>query len=280
MWAIIVTTIMGIVEGVTEFIPVSSTGHLIITGDLLKFSSLFHSSDQKMAADCFEVVIQLGAILAVVFLYWNRFAGLFNFKKTEGFYGFRGWVMLFLTSLPAAVMGVIVYKPMKHYLFQPIPVVIALAVGAIAILLVEKFKPQSDVKSLDDMKWHHALYVGFFQCFSLWPGMSRSASTIMGGMLSRMDRMVAAEYSFLAAVPIMFAATAKDLYETREALTKTDWPLFAIGFGVSFIVAVLAVQTFIKLLSRCTLRPFAYYRLAVAAIFAILAFTKIITVAK
>jgi undecaprenyl-diphosphatase len=280
MWTLFVTTIMGIVEGLTEFVPVSSTGHLIITGDLFHFSSLFRSSDPKTAMDCFEVVIQLGAILAVVFLYWPRFASLFNFKKTEGFNGSRGWTMLIVTSIPAAVLGVLVYHPMKQYLFRPIPVVIALAVGAIGIILAEKFKPQAKVKSLDEMNWKHALYVGLFQCFSLWPGMSRAASTIVGGMIGKMDRTVAAEYSFLAAVPIMFAATAKDLYETRHALTGADMPLFFIGFGVSFIVAIIAVKTFIKLLQKWTLLPFAYYRLAFSAIFAILLATKLITVSQ
>jgi undecaprenyl-diphosphatase len=178
------------------------------------------------------------------------------------------------------MMGVLVYHPMKQYLFRPIPVVIALAVGAVGIILAERFKPQANVKSLDEMNWKHALYVGLFQCFSLWPGMSRAASTIVGGMIGKLDRTVAAEYSFLAAVPIMFAATAKDLFETRHALTGADMPLFFIGFGVSFIVAIIAVKTFIKLLQKWTLLPFAYYRLAFCAIFVILLAAKLITVSK
>jgi undecaprenyl-diphosphatase len=269
MWEIIVAAIMGVVEGLTEFVPVSSTGHLIIVGNLLRFTD--------ETAKCFEVVIQLGAILSVVFLYWGRFKGLFNFRKTGGFYGIRGWWLLFLTSLPAAVAGVVIYKPMKAYLFHPIPVVIALAVGAIGILLAEKFKPVPNVKSLDELNWRHALSVGLFQCLSLWPGMSRAASTIVGGMFSRLDRMIAAEYSFLAAVPIMFAATAKDLYENRDALCKEDIPVFAVGFVVSFIVAVIAIKTFIKLLGKWTLKPFAYYRLVLAAVFAVLVWMKVIT---
>jgi undecaprenyl-diphosphatase len=155
MWEIIVAAIMGVVEGLTEFVPVSSTGHLIIVGNLLKFTD--------ETAKCFEVVIQLGAILSVVFLYWGRFKGLFNFRQAGGFYGIRGWWLLFLTSLPAAVAGVVIYKPMKTYLFHPIPVVIALAVGAIGILMAEKYKPAPKVKSLDELNWRHALSVGLFQ---------------------------------------------------------------------------------------------------------------------
>jgi undecaprenyl-diphosphatase len=272
MWEYFVAIILGIVEGLTEFVPVSSTGHLIIVGNLLGFTG--------ETADCFEVVIQLGAILAVVFLYWGRFKGLLDFKKKTGFYGLRGWFLLFLTCLPAGIMGVLVYKPMKAYLFHPIPVTIALAVGAIGILLAERFKPQPNVKTLDELGWRHALYVGLFQCFSLWPGMSRSASTIVGGMLSKIDRTVAAEYSFLAAVPIMFAATAKDLYENRNILCATDAPVFAVGFVVSFIVAAIAMKTFIKLLQRWTLAPFAYYRLAFAAIFGTLLALKLITLSE
>ncbi len=269
MREIIIAAILGVVEGLTEFVPVSSTGHLIIVGNLLKFTG--------QTAKCFEVVIQLGAILSVVFLYWSRFKGLFNFRQTKGFYGLRGWWLLFLTSLPAAIAGVLVYKPMKEYLFHPIPVVIALALGAIGILLAEKFRPTPKVKSLDDLNWRHALSVGLFQCISLWPGMSRAASTIVGGMFSKLDRTIAAEYSFLAAVPIMFAATAKDLYESRNALSANDIPVFAVGFIVSFIVAVIAIKTFIKLLGKWTLKPFAYYRLVFAAVFAILLWMKVIT---
>lgn len=146
---IIIAAILGIVEGLTEFVPVSSTGHLIIAGNLLKFTD--------ETAKCFEVVIQLGAILSVVFLYWGRFKGLFNFRRTSGFNGLRGLWLLFLTSLPASIAGVLIYKPMKEYLFHPIPVVVALAVGAIGILLAEKFRPAPKVNSLDELNWRHAL---------------------------------------------------------------------------------------------------------------------------
>jgi len=266
-----IALVMGIVEGLTEFVPVSSTGHLIIAGNLLGFTG--------KAADCFEVVIQLGAILAVVVLYYQRFGGLFVASPTDGepkFRGLREWILLGLTTAPALVAGVLVHKPMKEYLFKPAPVVAALAVGAILIIVVEKLKPQAKTDNLDKLTYGQALFIGLFQCISLWPGMSRAAATIMGGMICRLERRVAAEYSFLAAVPVMFAATAYDLYKTRNDLCRADLVHFAIGFIVSYFVAMAAVKTFIKLLQRWTLIPFAVYRLVLAAVFAALVFTRTI----
>jgi undecaprenyl-diphosphatase len=270
MW-LIIAIVMGIVEGITEFVPISSTGHLIITGNLLGFTG--------PKADCFEVFIQLGAILAVVVLYTDRFTGLFNFKrnaqnraqgKPTDFSGWKGILLLFLTTLPALVVGKLIHHTMKEYLFWPKPVILALAVGAIGIILAEKFKPKPTTDSLERITPRQAFMVGLFQCLSMWPGMSRAACTIVGGMLGKMDRKIAAEYSFLAAVPLMFAASAYDLYQTRSLLSREDVPLFTIGFLVSFVVAAIAIKTFIKLLQRWTLIPFAVYRLGIAALFAVL----------
>ncbi len=260
MWIIVVAVIMGIVEGLTEFVPVSSTGHLIIVGNLLNFKG--------DAAKCFEVFIQLGAILAVVWLYWDRFIGLLFPPKDKQvkFSGLRGIWLLILTTVPASIAGFFLHDIIKKYLFSPVSVVLALAVGAIAIIIVEKYKPTPHTKTLDELTGKQALIVGLFQCLSLWSGMSRSASTIMGGMLCRLDRKVAAVYSFLAAVPIMFAATFYDLYKSRAFLHTSDIPYFAVGFVVSFIFAAIAVKTFIKLLSRWTLVPFAVYRLIISVI--------------
>lgn len=267
MWIIFVAVVLGIVEGITEFVPISSTGHMIIVGNLLGFTG------EK--AGCFEVFIQLGAILAVVILYWDRFAGLFRFKAADGtapagFYGKREWLLLFLTTLPALFAGKLIHGFMKEHLFKPWPVVLALAVGAIGIILAEKFRPKPKTESLDGITWQQALGVGLFQCISLWPGMSRAASTIVGGMFCRMERKVAAEYSFLAAVPIMFAATAYDLWKTRGSLSADDAPMFVVGFVVSLIVAGIAVKTFIRLLQRWSLLPFAVYRLIFAGVFVLL----------
>lgn len=254
----IIAIIMGIVEGLTEFIPVSSTGHLIIAADLLKF--------EGDAAKCFEVFIQLGAILAVVWLYWERFVGLIkpDRENPSKFSGMRGIILLAITTIPASIAGLFLHGIIKKYFFSTGTVAAALAVGAVAILIVEKIKPESKTKTLDDLTWQQALTVGLFQCLSLWSGFSRSASTIMGGMLCRVNREVAAVYSFLAAVPIMFAATFYDLYKSRSALSAGDIPYFAVGFVVSFIFAAIAIKTFIKLLQRWTLVPFAIYRLIIA----------------
>jgi undecaprenyl-diphosphatase len=255
--------ILGIVEGVTEFLPVSSTGHLIVAADLLNYSG------EK--AKCFEVFIQLGAILAVSVLYWRRFIGLIpshgiGFGADRGFTGFRGLALLFLTSLPAGVAGLLFHGTIKRYLFGPVTVAAALAVGGVGILLAERFKPESRVNNLEGIGYGHALIVGLFQCLSLWPGMSRAASTIVGGLLCGLDRKVATEYSFLAAVPIMIAATLYDLYKNWIFLDSADFTFFVVGFAVSFLAAIVAVKTFIAMVQRWSLAPYAWYRLAIAPI--------------
>lgn len=258
-----VAAIMGIVEGLTEFLPVSSTGHLIIAGNLLDFTG------EK--ASCFDVFIQLGAILAVVVLYWRRFVDLVPFRSHSpshdvGFNGSRGLVLLALTTLPALVMGFFAHRAIKLYLFGPVTVALALGIGGIAILVAEKYKPRSKVLELDELSYGQALAVGFFQCVAMWPGMSRSASTIVGGLLWGLDRKVATEYSFLAAVPVMMAAVSYDLYKEWHLLRFSDFGFFAVGFLVSFISAAIAVKTFIALVQRWSLAPYAWYRLAIAPI--------------
>ncbi|MBZ2171769.1 undecaprenyl-diphosphate phosphatase [Nitratidesulfovibrio sp. SRB-5] len=248
--------LLGIVEGLTEFLPVSSTGHLIITGDLLGFTG--------PKAATFEVVIQLGAILAVVVLYWDRFWGLLRPKPHVRFAGMRGIVMLGITSLPASLLGLATHHYIKENLFSPATVALALGVGAVAMLLVERRTHRPVYMGLDDMTPTLALGIGLFQCLALWPGFSRSAATIMGGMLLGARRGLAAEYSFIAAVPIMFAATGYDLLKSHALFTMADLPFFATGFVVSFLSAWVAVKVFIGLMGRVTLVPFAWYRLAVA----------------
>ncbi len=260
MHDIIIAVILGIVEGATEFLPVSSTGHLIVAGHLLGFVG--------PVADCFEVFIQLGAILAVVVLYWRRFLNLIpGVASASGsppaFTGWRGILMLLITTAPALIIGAMAHKAIKTYLFSPLTVAVGLAVGAIAILLVEKYKPTSRTHSLDDMTYPQALAVGICQCFSMWPGISRAASTILGGLLCRMDRRVATEYSFLAAVPVMLAAVSYDLYKNWSVLRLNDLELFLVGFATSFVVAAVAVKTFIRLVQRWSLNPYAWYRLAI-----------------
>lgn len=258
-----IAVVLGIVEGVTEFLPVSSSGHLIVAGHLLGYTG------EKAA--CFEIFIQLGAILAVVVLYWHRFTGLIPWKglkwdRYEGFSGLRGLTLLFLTTLPALVAGFLAHKAIKAYLFGPMTVAWALAVGGVGILLAERYKPPSKLTELEGLSYRQAFVIGLFQCIALWPGMSRSASTIIGGLFSGLDRKIAAEYSFLAAVPVMVAATLYDLFKEWRFLESSDLPFFAVGFVVSFISAAIAVKTFISLVQRWTLAPYAWYRIAIAPI--------------
>ncbi|MFP5259458.1 MAG: undecaprenyl-diphosphate phosphatase [Acidobacteriota bacterium] len=249
--------VLGLVEGATEFLPVSSTGHLILVGHLIGFTG-----DK---ADSFDVIIQLGAILAVVCLYWQRFWWLISPKPLHAFSGLRGLWMLFLTSLPAGIVGLLARKTIKAHLFGPTTVALALAVGALMIFVVERRKVRDRYYTLDEMTPGLAFGIGCFQCLSLWPGFSRSAATIMGGMLLGAKRSLAAEYSFIGAVPIMVAATLYDFYKSKDLFTSDDMGVLAIGFVVSFVAALLAVKGFIVLVKRMSLRPFAWYRLALAA---------------
>lgn len=248
--------ILSIVEGLTEFLPVSSSGHLILVGDLLGYVG------EKAAT--FEVVIQLGAILAVVVLYWKRFWGLLHPQPYARFAGMRGILLLMLTSFPACVVGLLAHSAIKQYLFTPATVLVALAVGAVCMILVERRKMRPVYITLDDVTPKMALGVGLFQCLALWPGFSRSAATIMGGMLLGAKRGLAAEYSFVAAVPIMVAATGYDLLKNWNLFTGADIPFFAIGMIGSFISALAAVKIFVALVGRITLVPFAVYRLLLA----------------
>lgn len=253
-----IAVILSIVEGLTEFLPVSSTGHMILVGDLLHFTG-----DR---AATFEVVIQLGAIMAVVVLYWRRFIGLLRPGPQEGFAGWRGIWLLLLTTLPACVFGLLLHSIIKHYLFNSRSVICALVAGAICMLLVDWKPKKATSASLDELTAKQALGIGFFQCLALWPGFSRSAATIMGGILLGAKRGVAAEYSFIAAVPIMLAATGYDLLKSWHLFTSADLAFFSIGMLGAFISAIAAVKIFVALLARVTLAPFAIYRLCLAPV--------------
>lgn len=252
----LISIILGIVEGLTEFLPVSSTGHLIIVGHILDFTG--------PKAHMFEVVIQLGAILAVVFLYKERFLGLIKPDPQKRFSGLRGIYLLVLTSIPASLVGLITSDLIKKHLFNPQTVAWALGIGALAILLVESLPFKKKFFGLDEINPYWALGVGIFQCFSLWPGFSRSAATIMGGMILGGERKLAAEYSFIAAVPIMIAATCFDFLKHWTILNPTDFTTLLVGLVVSFFSAWAAVKGFIHLLTIITLRPFAIYRLCIS----------------
>ncbi len=251
-----IAIVLSIVEGLTEFLPVSSTGHLILVSELLGFTG------QK--ADTFNVVIQLGAILAVVVLYWPRFWGLLCPNSDMKFSGLRGIYLLIITALPACVLGLVAHSTIKQYLFTPETVLLALVVGAFCMIFVEKRETHIEFMTLDDMNPKLAFGIGCFQCLALWPGFSRSAATIMGGMLLGAKRKLAAEYSFIAAVPIMVAATGYDLLKSWHLFSADDISFFALGVVASFLAALAAVKVFVSLISHMTLIPFAIYRLLLA----------------
>ncbi len=248
--------VLGIVEGLTEFVPISSTGHLIVAGHLLGYTG------EKAAT--FEVFIQLGAILAVAVLYRERLVGLMPTTPGQGFAGRRGLALLGLTTLPALVVGAVAGSAIKDNLFNPTTVAIGWGIGGVALLGVERFRPAATKTHLGALGWRDALLVGLIQCLALWPGVSRAAMTMGSGMLLGADRKTAAEYSFLAAMPVLTAATVYDLYGSRDLLEATDLPMFAVGFAVAFIAAWFAVRYFLGLLATMTLRPFGWYRIAAA----------------
>ncbi|HAU4329980.1 undecaprenyl-diphosphate phosphatase [Citrobacter freundii] len=262
MHSLLVAAILGVVEGLTEFLPVSSTGHMIIVGHLLGF--------EGDTAKTFEVVIQLGSILAVVVMFWRRLFGLIgiHFGKTPHEGTGKGRLTLghiLLGMIPAVVLGLVFHDMIKS-LFNPINVMYALVVGGLLLIAAECLKPKEPrAPGLDDMTYRQAFMIGCFQCLALWPGFSRSGATISGGMLMGVSRYAASEFSFLLAVPMMMGATALDLYKSWSFLTTADIPMFAVGFVTAFVVALVAIKTFLQLIKRISFIPFAIYRFIVAA---------------
>jgi undecaprenyl-diphosphatase len=251
---------LGIVEGLTEFIPVSSTGHLILFVDLLKF--------QGPPGHVFEVVIQFGAILAILVLYWKKFwSVLVSLKQKSSQHFVRNIVIAFL---PAMAIGAFVHDFIKAALFNPVVVAWALIVGGIAILLIEKFKPVARVASTEEMPASMALKIGFIQCLSMIPGTSRSGATIMGALLCGMERKAAAEFSFFLAVPTMFAASVYDLYKSGASIDGAGMQEIAVGFVVSFLVAIAVVKWLVSFVQNHGFGVFAWYRILLGAVILVL----------
>jgi undecaprenyl-diphosphatase len=258
--------VLGVVEGLTEFLPVSSTGHLIIASDLLGLN------DEK--GKVFDIVIQLGAILAVCWEYRARFrrafSGLLSDPLQQRFAG-----NLLVAFTPAAAVGLAFATQIKDYLFNPVSVAIALVAGALVIFWVERWYARHgapQVLRVDDMTWKDALKIGLAQCLSLIPGTSRSGATIIGGMVFGLSRQAATEFSFFLAVPIMFAASGYQVVKYRHLFSAADLAHFTIGFVVSFVAALVAVRALIRFVATHDFRAFAWYRiglgLAVLAYFA------------
>jgi undecaprenyl-diphosphatase len=236
--------ILGIVEGLTEFLPVSSTGHLILAGDLLGFNDA--------RAKVFDVAIQTGAMLAVVWEYRARF-----FRVDV-----QLWGNLAIAFIPAAVLGLLVGGFIKSYLFKPIPVAAAFIIGGLIILWVDRGTRTARLDSTQAMTWLDALKVGFAQCFALIPGTSRSGATIIGGMLFGLSRRAATEFSFFLAVPTLIAAGAYDFWRNRQLFAAQDAGMFTVGLAAAFVSAFVVIRWLIRYVGTHDFRPFAWYRIA------------------
>ena len=249
--------LLGLVEGATEFIPVSSTGHLILASDWLGLV------DER--AKTFDIFIQLGAILAIVWIYRVRLARWVGDARTDP--GSRRFLLnVILAFLPAAIVGFLAHEWIKSRLFNPDVVAVALIAGGVVILLIERWPPKSRVHDVAGIPPRLALGIGMAQVLSLIPGTSRSGATIMGGYALGLSRTAATEFSFFLAIPTMLAATTYDLLKSWSVLGVTDIPMFAVGFIVSFVSAVVVVKAFLTYVSNHTFRVFAWYRIALGVV--------------
>ena len=260
--------VLGVVEGLTEFLPISSTGHLILAGDLLGFS------DDK--AKVFEIVIQTGAMFAIVWEYrlkfWRVVAGLASDRASQRFA-----LNLLVAFVPAAVLGLAFSKLIKAQLFHAVPVALAFIVGGFIILWVERsLRPRVRVERVDDMSWRDALKIGFAQAFALIPGTSRSGATIIGGMLFGLSRKAATEFSFFLAVPTLVAAGAYDFWKNRALFNAGDVGLFAVGSVTAFISAFLCVRWLLRYVATHDFTPFAWYRIAFGAAVLVTAYSGLV----
>jgi len=260
--------ILGVVEGLTEFLPISSTGHLIIAGQLLGYS------DDK--AKVFDIVIQSGAMLAVVWEYRARFAGVLT-GLTSDPAARRFAVNLAVAFLPAALLGLAFASAIKQHLFHAVPVAIAFIVGGLIILWVERRPRPVRVREVDDMTWQDALKVGLAQSVALIPGTSRSGATIIGGMLFGMSRRAATEFSFFLAVPTLIAAGVYDLYKHRALLDAADLGTFSVGFVVSFVAAFVCVRWLLRYIATHDFSVFAWYRIGFGAVVLLTAYTGLVS---
>lgn len=265
---LIKAAIMGIVEGATEFLPISSTGHLILAGDLMDFMD----HDKR---GVFEIAIQLGAILAVVWDYRQRFVSTFAGIGRDPIAN-RLIINLSIAFLPLAILGLLFGDKIKAVLFKPVPVAIAFIVGAFIILWAEKRTHRITIETVDDIKPLDALKLGLAQAVALIPGMSRSGSTIIGGLFFGLSRKAAAEFSFFLAVPTLGIASIYSMYKDRALLSMEDMDAWIVGFIFAFISAMIAVRALIRYVSHHDFTIFAWYRIAFGVIVLITAYTGIV----
>lgn len=266
---ILKAVILGIVEGLTEFAPVSSTGHMIIVDDMLLQSEEFLG---KYVANTFKIVIQLGSILAVIVIFKDRFIELLGLKKLRGETVPKDSKQLKLSHvivglIPAGVLGVLFEDYIDEHLFSLETVLIGLVIGAVLMIIADIFGPKEPkMQSIDQMTYKQAFSIGLIQCLSLWPGFSRSGSTISGGVLLGMSHRAAADFTFIMAVPIMVGASGLSLLKNWQYFSIEALPFFAAGFITSFIFALISIKFFLQLINKIKLMPFAIYRIVLALV--------------
>ncbi|WP_409290377.1 undecaprenyl-diphosphate phosphatase [Peribacillus sp. SCS-37] len=267
LWELFVAFLLGVVEGLTEFAPVSSTGHMIIVDDLLLHSKELFTAQ---VANTFKVVIQLGSILAVVIVFKDRFLNMFGLKKDPAGSEASGRLSLMKVIaglIPAGVTGVLFEGYIDEHLFSVETVIIGLVIGAILMIIADKLQPKvPKTQTVDGISYKQAIGVGLFQCLGLWPGFSRSGSTIAGGVLLNMSHRAASDFTFIMAVPIMLGASGISLLKNWEYITMDAMPFFIVGFISAFVVALVFIRFFLKLINRIKLVPFAIYRIVLAAL--------------
>lgn len=248
---IIQAIILAIIEGLTEFLPVSSTGHMILASSIMKIQD-------DAFVKTFEICIQLGAIMAIVMMYAKRFMQ-----------GISIYVKLGIAFIPTAIMGFLLYDIIKSVLFNPIIVAVSLVVGGIVLIIIDKkvVNRKSETDLLENISYKNSFFIGLIQCFSMIPGVSRAAATIIGGVFNGLNKKQATEFSFLLAVPTMIAATGYDLLKTPIEFSKNEYFLLAIGLIVAFVTAWIAVKIFLKIVENYGFKHFGYYRIIIGIVF-------------
>lgn len=251
--SIIQSIILAIIEGLTEFLPISSTGHMILASYAMKI----HENE---FVKTFEVAIQLGAIMAIAIMYIKRFLQSFDI-----------YLKLFIAFVPTAIVGFLAYDFIKTYLFNPVVVSVSLIIGGIVLILIDKklIQQQPQLESLEKIPVKNAFFIGLIQCLSMIPGTSRAAATIVGGVFNKLDKKQATEFSFLLAIPTMFAATGYDLFKTNIEFTSQEIQMLLIGLGFAFISAWFAVRLFLKIVEKYGFKHFGYYRIILGIVFLI-----------
>jgi undecaprenyl-diphosphatase len=251
--SLIQSIIIAIIEGITEFLPISSTGHMILASSLMKIS-------EEEFVKTFEISIQLGAIMAIVLMYAKRFLQ-----------GISIYLKLGIAFIPTAIVGFLAYDIIKNYLFNPVIVAVSLIVGGIILIIIDKrvVGKKSETDILENINYKNAFFIGLIQCFSMIPGVSRAAATIIGGVFNGLDKKQATEFSFLLAVPTMFAASGYDLLKTPIEFTSHEIYLLILGFFIAMITAWIAVKIFLKLVDNYGFKYFGYYRIVIGIIFLI-----------